>query len=373
METSINRNAFKNWLVRGYLRYLKNTDFLVVMGMDRLVVGRLLSGMFKDSINLIHIQSNGFDLAGKLLKIKKDVDLVIIELDIDSEKGATNVISIVKPMMVVLTQLCDVGEISDNGSYQYLGVLKRIINGMKEGGVVIANYDDENCKLLVNKNGAGVFYYGIGKLDEGLWASNVKIDNFRTRFELNLGVERAEIYSNILGEHMVYPQLAAGAAAVYLGVPLTSIKNSLESANEFNKQMQVLPGIHSSIIIDDTKMISIASLEGALESLDRVSARKRILVSTGVEGLIDSEKVHQRVARKIFKQNLDYCFFLGREGKIISEELLNLGFAAEKMEDDLSAPQIVNKLIKLVGRGDVILIKGIDQNIDEIVYKLIKE
>lgn len=373
MDANINKNLIKNWMVRGYLRILKNTDFLVVVGAEgRSVTSSMLASMFSESLNIVKISSNGFDLANKLLKIKRDVDLVIIDLDIETERAAINVVNLIKPMIVVLTEINLSGEEEVN-SYQYLGVLKKIINGMKEDGVVIVNNDDEHCRILVNKDEIGYFYYGIGKVENGLWASNVRIDNFRTRFELNLGVERVEVWSNILGVNMVYPQLAASGAAVYLGVPLTSIKNSLEAASEFVKQMQVLSGIHGSVIIDDTKTISVSSLLGALETLDKVSARKRLLVTTGISGLIEGEKLHQKIARKIFKQNLDYCFFLGREGKMISEELLNLGFAAEKVEDDLSATQISNKLVKIVGRGDVILIKGIDQNIDEIASKLIKE
>jgi UDP-N-acetylmuramoyl-tripeptide--D-alanyl-D-alanine ligase len=374
METSLNRNTIKNWVTKGYLKLLKNTDFLVILGIEgKEVAATLLGRMFQDSINILIIRSDGYDLSSKLLKVKKDVDLVIIVLNIDTEKAATNVVNLIKPMMVVLTDINNDGVWADGGEYQYLGVLKKVVNGMKDGGVVIVNNDDANCQLLVNKGDSGCFYYGIGKVPDGLWASNVIIDNFRTRFELNLGVERAEIHSNILGLHMVYPQLAAGAAAVYLGVPLTSIKNSLESAEEFDNQMQVLQGVHGSVVINDTKKISVSSLEGALETLDKVSARKRVLVTTGISGMVDSDKVHQKIARKIFKQNLDYCFFLGREGKIISEELLNLGYAAEKIEDDLTATQIVNKLMKLIGRGDVVLIKGTDQNIEEIGSKLIKE
>ena len=172
---------------------------------------------------------------------------------------------------------------------------------------------------------------------------------------------------------MVYPQLAAAAAAVFLGVPLTSIKNSLEAIDEFDHQMQILPGVHGAIIINDTSSMTLSGLEGALDALDQVTARKRVLVTTGLGEHQDSMKIHQKIARKIFKQNLDYCFFLGREGKMISEELLNLGFAAEKIEDDLSTVQISNKLIKQLGRGDVVLVKGVDQNVGEIVGKLVKE
>lgn len=372
MENNINRNTFKNLVAKGYLKLLKHTDFLVVLGSEnKNIVTALLNRMFKGTIKVANIRSNGYDLSSKLLKLKRDVDLVIIELDLDSDEAATSVTSLIKPMMVVLTEVNYAED--DNGAYQYMGMLKRVINGLKDGGVVIVNNDDDNCKTLVNRNSNGCFYYGIGKVSEGLWAGNVKIDNFRTRFELNLGVERVEVYSNVLGVHMIYPQLAASAAAVYLGAPLTSIKNSLESIEEFDKQMQVLPGVHGCIVIDDTKEISAANLESAIDTLDKVSARKRVLVTTGLVGYKDSEKMHQRIARKIFKQNLDYCFFLGREGKIISEELLNLGFAAERVEDDLTALQIVNKLTKILGRGDVLLVKGADQNVGEVAQKLIKE
>lgn len=374
METKIDRNTFKNWITKGYLKLLKNTDFLVLLGDENKdVVASLLPKMFQESIKITTINSNGYDLSNKLLKLKKDVDLAIIQLDLESEKAALNVTSLISPMMVILTEINQSEFGGEGDTYQHLGILKKIVNGMKAGGVVIVNNDDENCKMLVNKDNGENFYYGIGKVASGLWASNVRIDSYRTRFELNLGVERAEIFSNILGFQMVYPQLAAGAAAVYLGVPLTTVKNSLEAANEFEKQMQVLPGIHGSVVIDDTKNITLTSLEHSLDTLDKVSARKRLLVTTGVAGISESEKNHQKLARKIFKQNLDYCFFLGREGKIISEELLNLGYPAEKIEDDLSAMQVVNKLVKLVGRGDVVMIKGNTQNIDEIATKLVKE
>ena len=67
--------------------------------------------------------------------------------------------------------------------------------------------------------------------------------------------------------------------------------------------------------------------------------------------------------------------FLGQgEANIIAEELLNLGFLEERMEANLQNSQLVNKLLKTLGKGDICLIKGSRAvRLDEVVKRIAKK
>ena len=66
--------------------------------------------------------------------------------------------------------------------------------------------------------------------------------------------------------------------------------------------------------------------------------------------------------------------FLGQgDAQIIADELKNLGFWEEKLQSNLQNSQLVNRLLKTLGKGDVCLIKGSRSvRLDEVVKRITK-
>ncbi len=315
------------------------------------------------------------NIPATILKVTPNVDKVILEMGIEYKGEMDFYLSLIRPKTVIVTKIAYahsefLGDISD------IALEKgKLLEQLPQDGVAILNWDDlETRKLSQNVKG-DVLYFGCDPKTCTVWAGNIRVENFKTTFELNLGVERVKVNYKLLGRHQVYPALAAAALGVLYDMPLTKIKLGLEEVLPFEHRLQVLLGPSGSIILDDTYNSSPSALEEALETLAQVPARRRVVVLGEMRELGKySQKLHREVARKIYKEKVDMVFLGLGDANFIADELKSLGFLMERVETNLGNSQIVSKLLKSLGKGDVCLIKGSRAvRLDEVVQRIAKK
>lgn len=318
-----------------------------------------------------------------LLKLNPSYRKVILEMETGSTGEVDFYNSLVKPKVVIVTKI-----ISD--SADFANSVSKLLAFLPNDGIVILDWDDINNKKLAQKTPSTVVYYGTDPQNCTVWAGNVRIENFRTAFELNLGVERVRVELPILGLHQIYPALAAASLGVIHDVPLTKIKIALESVEPEDHKLQLLLGPNGSYILDDTLSATPIEVESAIDTLIQIPARRRILVlgeminpslnsqdeygkySKDEYGKYSKEE-YRKIAEKIYKEKLDLCFLGQGIIKVISEELKSLGFWEERVESNMQNSQLVSKLLKTLGKGDVCLIKGSRTvRLDEVVKRIAK-
>ncbi len=307
-----------------------------------------------------------------ILKINPKLKKVILEMGVEYLGEMDFYLSLVNPATVIVTAL----------GYQhseFLGNLTaiaqekgKLVEQLPKDGVAILNYDDINVRKMAEKTEAEVIFFGTDKKNCQVWADNIKILDFKTTFGINYGVERVKIEYQLLGEHQIYSALAAAALGLEEGMSLTTIKNGLEKVKPQEHRLELLSGFNGSLILDDSYNGSPLSVEAAIDTLQRLPARRRILVLGETKQLGEfSESMHRKIAQKIFKERIDQVFLGTGETKIISDELKSLGFPIERLEVNLQNPQIVSKLLKVLSKGDTCLVKGSRSlRLDEIVKRI---
>jgi UDP-N-acetylmuramoyl-tripeptide--D-alanyl-D-alanine ligase len=310
-----------------------------------------------------------------ILSLTPFVQKVLLEMGIEYPGEMDFYLSIVKPRTAIITKI-------SYAHSQFLGNIEQIarekgklIEQLPKEGLAILNWDDYQSRKLAQKCRANILYFGTDEKNCAVWASNIKIEDFRTSFELNLGVERVKINYGLLGRHQVYPALAAATLGVSLDIPLTKIKLALEQIKPVRHRLEPIIGPSGSYILDDTHNSSPAAVEGAIDTLVEIPARRRILVLGEMRELGPySEMLHRQIAQKIFKEKIDLVFLGTGEAKYITDELKNLGFWDERIESNLQNSQIVNKLLKILGKGDICLIKGSRAvRLDEVIDRITKD
>lgn len=315
------------------------------------------------------------NIPNTLLKLNPNIKKVILEMGIEYRGEMDFYLSLVRPKTVIVTEIA-------YAHSQYLGDLDEItyekgklLQQLDKDGVAILNFDDPASKKLAKKCMGTIIYFGTDWQNCTVWAGNVKIENFKTTFELNLGVERVKVNYNFLGTHQVYPALAAATLGILNDIPLTKIKLALESLEPSEHRMQVLFGPNGSTILDDSYNSSPTAVDAAIDTLLQVPARRRVLVLGEMRELGKfSEQLHRNIAQKIFKEKIDLVYLGGGDAQIIAEELRSLGFWEERVESNLQNSQIVRKLLKTLGKGDVVLIKGSRAvRLDEVVKRIAKK
>ncbi len=310
-----------------------------------------------------------------ILKIRSNTEKVVLEMGIEYKGEMEYFLQFVAPTVGIVTKI----------SYQhseFLGDLEQIgdekgqlLEQLPEDGFAILNYDDLPTRKLASKTKAEVIYYGTDQKHCNVWADKIQIKDLTTSFQLNYGVERVEINSRLLGFHQVYPLLAAACLGISTGLSLTTIKKGLEKVEPESHRMEVFEGFNGSIIIDDTYNAAFTAVEEALETLNRISARRRIAVLGEMKELGErSEKLHKMIAEVIYKNKLDLVFLGGGDTKYINDELIKLCFNPDRIFYNLQNPQISSKLLKILSRGDAVLVKGARTLLlGEVVKRLAKK
>lgn len=309
-----------------------------------------------------------------LLKLNPSHKKAILELGSFSKQNIAFYNSLIRPKVVILTKIDPKEEYFGTNS-ESLEEIGNYLALLSVDSFVIFNWDDINNRKLAQKTQANVIFYGTDQKNCTIWGGNIRIENFKTNFELNLGVERVKVELPVIGLHNVYCALAAACLGAIHKIPLTKIKIALESIKEEDHQMQVMMGPNNSYILDDTFDSTPIEIESAIDTLMKIPARRRILVLGDVTNpSMYTFDDYRKIAEKIFAEKLDIIFF--GVGKInqTAEELLNLGFWEERVEPDLQNSQLVSRLLKTLGKGDVCLIKASKTiRLSEVVKRIAKK
>lgn len=369
----------KLFLARNYINFYPRENFIGVSG----TVGKSLTviackRVLEEAYPTLSTEP-GLDsiisIPKTILKIRSKVKKVIFEMGVDYQGEMDFYLSLVKPSIGVITRLGYklnefLGSL-ENGILEY----SKLLEVLPKNGFAILNYDDPISRKLSASTQAEVIFYGTDSKNCHVWVDNIKIVNFQTVFELNYGVERIQVKSNLLGKHQIYDLEAAASLGIALGLSLTTIKKGLEKVECLDRRMQALNGYNGSIIIDDTLDNTPLAVEAALETLNQISGRRRILVLAEMRGLGEyKDKLHRQVAQCIYKNKIDLVFLGAGDTSIIFDELNKLGFIPERMETNQQNPQIVSKLLKILSKGDIVLVKGPKSvRLDEVVKRITKK
>lgn len=315
------------------------------------------------------------NIPSTILKITPKTKKVVLEMGVEYPKEMDFYLSLVKPKIAIITRISyahsqNLGDIE--GILQQKG---KLVESLEKDGLALLNFDDPNCQKLAEICKGQVLYYGTDSKNCTIWAGNVKVENFATTFELNLGAERVKVNYRLLGFHQIYPALAAALLGVVCRIPLTKIKLALESVEPSEHRLQAVAGPNGSIVLDDTYNCSPTALDAAIDVLLSVPARRRIIVLGEMKSLGSySESLHRQIAQKIYKEKIDMVFLCQGDTRFIAEELNSLGFWEERLDANLSNSQLVPKLLKTLGKGDVCLVKGSRAvRLDEVVKRIAKK
>lgn len=316
-----------------------------------------------------------FNIPITLLKVKPNIQKVILEMGVEYSGEMDFYLSLVKPKTAIVTKISYQHSEFLGGIDEIIEEKGRLLEELPEDGVAILNADDVHTPKLAKKTKAQILYFGTNPKTANIWADKIRIENFKTIFGINYGVERVEVTYPLLGEHQIYPALAAAALGVTENISLVKIKKGLEKAEPADHRLQVFQGPNGSIILDDTYNAAPVAVEAAINTLLQIPARRRILVLGEMRELGKyTEELHRQVAKLIYKEKLDLVLLGSGDTKYIADELQSLGFLEDRMALNLQNSQIVSYLLKTLTKGDVCLIKGARFNkLEEVVKRIVKK
>jgi len=192
------------------------------------------------------------------------------------------------------------------------------------------------------------------------YANKEQTDLVGLSFKLNYkGTSIPVRLNNILAKHQIYSALAGAAIGINFGINLVEVGAALESFSFPYGRMNLIAGIKSTCIIDDTYNSSPTSAAAALEALAEIKAARKIAVLGDMLELgEESEEKHKLIGKKFAEIKGDIFFAVGERMKKAGEELAKNNFPEKNIFYFASSMAAGKKLQEIMQTRDLILVKG---------------
>lgn len=304
------------------------------------------------------------------------VPLTLNDLDDDTKYGVFEIgmnhvgeiaplSCMVDPHVAVITAIAP-AHIGNMGSIQAIAQEKAdIFRGLRKGGIAIMPADTPYLDILKNEaefKQAKIITVGTSKDADARLISCEYNENGMNVTAIAFGQE-CHWTMPAFGDHYALLALFALCVLVQSGITLDVILPKLSLLSPLPgrgkiESVTLKNGGHIRII-DDSYNANITSLKAGLSVFDKLSARRKIAV-LGELGELDqfSKDIHTEVGQHLNKIHFDYIFSCGAEMIHAHEVLIDKKHAFHGP----TLPDILPKLLQTIEDGDLLFIKGSNNN-----------
>jgi len=161
----------------------------------------------------------------------------------------------------------------------------------------------------------------------------------------------------LVGEHSTRAAVAAGAVGAKLGMTPEEVSSGMSKIRAVNGRMNILRGVNSSIIIDDTYNSSPLAVASALRALYQMNVPQRIAVLGSMNELGDmTEAEHYAVGKLCDPIELAHVITVGEDAeKYLAPVARANGCHVVSFKSAIDAGAYAHKFLE---RGAAVLFKG---------------
>jgi len=292
--------------------------------------------------------------------------VLVLETGVDTPGDMANLVSWLKPHVVVLTRLPDVPVHVEQFASPAAVIEEkmRLVHGMHAEGTLIYNHDDDIIKAQLPEVRQKSLGYGR------YLPTEFKVEKDKIQYKddvpsgITFSVVHGEQKSDITLAGVVGTQHALGCAAAMAVAEVLDIKavdaaKGLQTLTSPPGRLRVIPGIKGSVLIDDTYNSSPIALEHALETLTEIKYAKRRIAVLGdmLElGKYSSEE-HRRLGKRV-GETCDVLLTLGVRARGFAEGALAGGLSDKTVFQYEDVARAGRELQAMLKPGDVVLIKA---------------
>jgi UDP-N-acetylmuramoyl-tripeptide--D-alanyl-D-alanine ligase len=311
-----------------------------------------------------------FHALGMILSKKDYPEVLILEMGADKPGDIEELVKIAPPYIGIITAITPAHTEMFKSISGVAREKGKIFKSIKKEGWIIVNYDDKEVAKIASTSIAQKIGYSINSGDEiNVCASEIavsKSDKTSTgilgiSFKLHTnGTVTPIILKDVLGEHQVYPALAASGVAQALGLHMVDVAEGLESLTPQPGRMRILEGIKHTVLIDDTYNASPVAVERAIEALVSVKgkAKKYAVLGDMLELGSMSEEEHKKLGRFASKQNIDVLITVGERARDIARGAQKAGMNQDSIFEFDTTDEAGRFVQSRMEKGDIILVKG---------------
>lgn len=293
-------------------------------------------------------------------------DVLILETGIDHPGDMEKLTKWMKPDIVVLTRLPNI-PVHVEAFATPEAVVKekmKLVTALKVDGKLIFNNDDpiiqaqlpevRQEQVSFSRYLAGDFQASADKI---VYADDKPVG---VEFTLTHADKSYKVFlKDTIGTQNTYSACAAIAVANELGVDVATAVASMQNLQTPNGRMKIVPGLKSTVLIDDTYNSSPIAAESALQALAEVkyAGRKVAVLGDMLElGKFSSEQ-HKQIGDRVAK-TADVLFTVGVRARGIAEGALAAGMDEANIFQYDEVVRAGQELQTYLKSGDVVLVKA---------------
>jgi len=238
----------------------------------------------------------------------------------------------------------------------------------------VLNFDDPNVAWMASQTRARVIRYGF----DPAWEIHVKTweQDWPHGMRLTVSVrgEEIAIRARLIGKNSIYALLAAIAVGVAEGLPAALAVERVAALPPTPGRLQPMPLPSGATALCDDYKGSVETVHAALDFLADIPARRRIVVLGGLDSPPNPQRRYYRAVAEHVCRVADHVIVVGYTYREYVGELRRGqgdGRRLSGFEVASRTAEAVALLQKIVGPGDVVLVKGQkSQNLRRIVLAL---
>jgi UDP-N-acetylmuramoyl-tripeptide--D-alanyl-D-alanine ligase len=318
--------------------------------------------------------NNQWGLPLTLLKLSPEHQAVVLEIGSNARGEVAALAALASPSVGVVTTVAAVHT-------EYLGSLEGVreekaglVRALSADGVAVLNADDPRVAGMAHDTRARVVTYGRGASAHVRAIGDLVEDDTGLSLTLQSGGERQLVTLGLAGRHNAINALAAAAVGVALGIPLADVARGLAGVRPVAGRC-VWRRAGEVTILDDTYNASPVSVRAALDTAAARRQGRKLIVVLGdmLELGAISEEAHREVGRQVAALPADELIGVGRAMQGAVEAARAAGLADARHLTTFE--DTVAHLLKRLGRGDLVLVKGsrgmrMERVVDALVARL---
>lgn len=301
-------------------------------------------------------------LRGLFFPAHKYPEILVLEVGTDRPGDMDRVLSWLYFDIVVLTRCPEIPVHVEyfNDPHDLNEEDKKIVKGLTPHGTAVLNADDKEIMELVGRYDGPIVTYG--------YSSEAQVR----------ATDEEKLLEKALGKQEGYPLLASLAVSQVLGLDLGLVRSELESVEKPKGRMNLIEGIHETLIIDDTYNSSPVAVEEALNVLGNrkseahPNSRRIAVLGDMMELGKYTEREHKRIGAYA-KDHTDLLITVGLRAEYIATGAKEAHMHHTKIHSYPRKDGAIEYLKKHLHAGDIILIKGSQSSrMEEVVKALMK-
>lgn len=332
---------------------------------------RAILGMASDGWAELNTNCLG-EIGWTLLREKPWRRHVVVEAGAGTPGKLARYAATLRPDAVVVTCLGS-EHLATFGSLEALRAEKSaLVRAVKPDGRVILNADDPHVAWMASLTQARTVWFGFGK-GVDFRASDVRYDwTWGVQFTLTVAGANHPVRLRWMGIPAVVPALAALAAGVTSGIPVGLAIRRLERVRSTPGRLEKSMAVSGAVLIRDDYKATPETVMTALAVLREHPARQRWVVIGDLNNLPDANEAQAYAAvGAAMATSADRVLVVGDRAGDYGAGFAEVGRSGARLEAVPDVSSAVDRLRGAVGEGDVVLIKGYeDQGLARVALAL---